>query len=143
MSLSQNSKALLGKAHPSLRRLAEAVAAKGVPFRVTCSVRSAAEQNRAFRAGLSKARAGQSPHNYNPSAAIDIAPGWDGPINWQDTAAFDRVAAAFLDAAKALGVSLRWGADWDMDGKTSDERFVDRPHIELHPWRNFIKGKTP
>lgn len=26
---------------------------------------------------------------------------------------------------------LRWGADWDNDGKTADERFMDRPHVQL------------
>lgn len=25
---------------------------------------------------------------------------------------------------------LRWGADWDNDGESSDERFADRPHVQ-------------
>ncbi len=138
-SFSANTKRLLAQAHPDLQRLADAVAAKGIPFRVTCAWRSKTEQNRAFRAGLSKARAGQSAHNYLPSAAIDVAPGRLGAINWQDTTAFDRLGRAFVETARELKIPIRWGADWDMDGKTTDERFVDRPHIELHPWRNFIK----
>lgn len=28
---------------------------------------------------------------------------------------------------------LRWGGDWDMDGDSGDERFLDRPHIQWGP----------
>lgn len=140
--LSVNSLTLLKSAHPQLRKLAQAVAAKGVAFRVICAFRGRQDQEQAFAAGLSKARWGQSAHNYFPSVAIDIAPGWNGPLRWSDTKAFDAVGRAFVATAKELGIPIRWGADWDMDGQTSDEAFVDRPHIELHPWRSFTGEKT-
>lgn len=143
MSLSANSLRLLRRAHPSLARLAAAVEAKGIPFRVICSVRSRADQQKAFDERKSKARPGESPHNYEPSAAIDVTPGWDGAIDWNDAAAFDRVGRAFFQAGFELGIPVRWGADWNMNGRTNDERFVDRPHIELHPWRSFIGKPAP
>jgi peptidoglycan L-alanyl-D-glutamate endopeptidase CwlK len=34
-------------------------------------------------------------------------------------------------AAAELGVSLRWGGDWDGDGSRRDHSFIDLPHFEL------------
>ena len=42
-----------------------------------------------------------------------------------------RVAAAMLAAAKELGVAIRWGGDWNMNGDSKDEKFYDGPHFEL------------
>ena len=124
--LSKRSLLLLRDAHPLLNALCLRVAASGVPFRVIWSFRGEADQNAAFAAGNSKARWGQSPHNFRPSAAIDFAPGWSGPIDWNDRAAFDRVGKAFEAAAADLQIPIR--------------RFKwDGPHIELHPWRKYVK----
>lgn len=41
------------------------------------------------------------------------------------------VKAAMFAAARELGVSIRWGGDWDMDGDSKDEKFYDGPHFEL------------
>lgn len=41
------------------------------------------------------------------------------------------VAAAMLAAAKELGVAIRWGGDWNMNGRSDDEKFYDGPHFEL------------
>lgn len=27
---------------------------------------------------------------------------------------------------------IRWGGDWDMDGRTTDQQFNDLPHFELY-----------
>ena len=140
--LSPISRRLLEAAHPELQRLANAVAAKGVAFRVICSYRGKRDQERAFATGMSKVRWGQSAHNYVPSIAIDVVPGWSGPIKWSDLAAFDALGRAFVATAKELNIPIRWGADWDRDGQTNDERFVDRPHIELHPWRSYAGEKA-
>jgi peptidoglycan L-alanyl-D-glutamate endopeptidase CwlK len=137
--LSKTSVALLKDAHPLLAQVALAVAAKGVAFRVICSHRGKAAQELAFKTGKSKARFGDSAHNYMPSVAIDVAPGWDGALNWNDSKAFAALAKEFRATAKALKIPLRWGGDWDMDGQTSDEKFVDSPHFELHPWRTYAK----
>jgi peptidoglycan L-alanyl-D-glutamate endopeptidase CwlK len=135
--LSPASQTMLRSAHKDLARLARAVAAKGVAFRVICAYRNKHDQERAFQLGMSKVRFGQSAHNYRPSLAIDVVPGWSGSVKWSDLKAFDTVGRAFVATAKELNIPIRWGADWDRDGSITDERFVDRPHIELHPWRSY------
>jgi hypothetical protein len=40
-------------------------------------------------------------------------------------------AVAMFAAAKELGVSIRWGADWDGDGKPRERGESDSPHFEL------------
>jgi peptidoglycan L-alanyl-D-glutamate endopeptidase CwlK len=34
-------------------------------------------------------------------------------------------------AAKELGVPIRWGADWERDGKPRERGVTDSPHFEL------------
>ncbi len=46
-------------------------------------------------------------------------------------AAFDEVARAMFEAAAELGVPIRWGADWDGDGKAREKGESDSPHFEL------------
>jgi len=60
--------------------------------------------------------------------AVDLVP-W--PIDWQALSKFDAIAKAMMAAAKELGVSLRWGADWDGDGKPRERGETDSPHFEL------------
>jgi len=62
------------------------------------------------------------------SHAVDLAP---FPIDWTDLARFDRLAALMIAAAKAEKVAIRWGADWDRDGKPRERGETDSPHFEL------------
>lgn len=48
------------------------------------------------------------------------------PLAW-----YDEMAAAMFEAAATLGVKIRWGADWDMDGKPRERGEHDSPHFEL------------
>lgn len=69
-------------------------------------------------------------HNYQPSRAVDLAPypvSWDAADHWR----FDVLAGCMFAAAAELGVSLRWGGDWDGDGTRKDHSFIDLPHFEL------------
>lgn len=59
--------------------------------------------------------------------AVDLYPSGK-PTPW---ARCHNVKAAMFQAAKELGVSIRWGGDWDMDGDHKDEKFFDSPHFEL------------
>lgn len=125
----------LAKVHPKLRAVLDE-AIKETDFTVICGNRGREEQEKAFAEGKSKARFGSSPHNYDPAAAVDVIP---SPFNgWNDKEGFHRVATAILAAAKKLNIPMRWGNDWNMNGRTDDEKFVDTPHFELHPWRNFV-----
>jgi peptidoglycan L-alanyl-D-glutamate endopeptidase CwlK len=51
---------------------------------------------------------------------VDLGP---VPLDWQDLAAFRRMADAMKRAAAAEGVPIVWGGDW--------KGFVDGPHFEL------------
>lgn len=44
---------------------------------------------------------------------------------------FDKIAKAMFAAAKKLGISIRWGDDWDMDGMPRERGETDNPHFEL------------
>lgn len=133
MSFSPAAAARLKKAHPLLQKLMNA-AIKEADFTILDSQRGKAAQELAFKQKRSKAHFGKSAHNWTPSIALDVAP---LPIDWKNEKAFVKLSKTILDLAGDLMIPIRWGGDWNMDGKTSDERFVDMPHYELHPWRDF------
>jgi peptidoglycan L-alanyl-D-glutamate endopeptidase CwlK len=60
--------------------------------------------------------------------AVDLAP---FPIDWNDHRRFDRLANLMFRAASIEGVPIRWGADWDRDGRPRERGESDSPHFEL------------
>lgn len=60
--------------------------------------------------------------------AVDLVP---HPLDWNDLAKFDAISKAMFAAASELDVPIRWGADWDRDGKPRERRETDSPHFEL------------
>ena len=60
--------------------------------------------------------------------AVDLVP---YPVDWNDLKKFDKIAKAMKQAAKELGVPVRWGADWDGDGKPRERGESDSPHFEI------------
>lgn len=60
--------------------------------------------------------------------AVDLLP---APYDWKDIKPFDQVASAMEVAADELGIDIRWGADWDEDGKPRERGETDSPHFEL------------
>lgn len=44
---------------------------------------------------------------------------------------FDQLAKSMFEAAKEVGVSIRWGADWDLDNIPRERGETDNPHFEL------------
>ena len=60
--------------------------------------------------------------------AVDLVP---YPVDWDDLKKFDAIAQAMLQAAKELNVPIRWGADWDNDGKPRERGESDSPHFEI------------
>ena len=60
--------------------------------------------------------------------AVDLVP---YPVDWQDLKKFDQIAKAMLQAAKELGVPVRWGADWNGNGKPRERGESDSPHFEI------------
>jgi peptidoglycan LD-endopeptidase CwlK len=102
------------------------------PF-ITCTYRSNDEQTALYAIGRTKqgkkvtnAQAGQSAHNYNPSAAFDIAfitigkkLDW-GSINF----------LRFAEIIEKIQPLVEWGGRWE---------FVDLPHFQIRNWKSFIK----
>lgn len=64
--------------------------------------------------------------------AIDIAPlNGRGIIPWNDKEAFKEMASCVFAAADQLGVKIRWGSDWNMNGVAYEKGEYDGPHFEL------------
>lgn len=60
--------------------------------------------------------------------AVDLAP---IPLDWNNLKRFDSMAEAMFQASAELGISIRWGADWDDDGNFREKGETDSPHFEL------------
>jgi peptidoglycan L-alanyl-D-glutamate endopeptidase CwlK len=112
---------------------------KYIDCSVFCGHREEAEQNKAFFDDLSQLQWPDSKHNSFPSMAIDSGPYFVELRNtdWEDAKAFAKFAgfaqllAIQLYEQKKITHVLRWGGDWDMDGRTTDQSFSDLPHFEL------------
>ena len=97
-----------------------------------CSIiighRGEKDQNKAFKEGKSKVRYPKGKHNSDPSNAVDVAP---YPIAWDDKERFIYFGGFVKGVALEMGISLRWGGDWDNDTQLSDQKFNDLVHFEL------------
>ncbi len=126
-SFGRRSRERLATCDPQLVRLFER-AVGWQDCTVLCGYRGEADQEEAFRTGHSRARFGQSLHNRSPSAAIDVAP-W--PVDWSDRGRFYLFAGRVLQLADDMGIRIRYGGDWDQDGRTTDQKLDDLVHFEL------------
>ena len=61
--------------------------------------------------------------------AVDLVP---YPLDWNDLEKFNKIKDAMFQAASEQDVNLRWGADWDGDGKYREKGEYDSPHFELN-----------
>lgn len=120
--------------HPKLRAIVDEAILE-IDFRILDATRGRAAQNHAFKTGRSKAKFGQSAHNYVPAIAMDLFP---APYDWEDSKAFIELMEVVMRIAKKHNTKLRWGGDWDMKGDRNPKGSLeDLPHFELHPWRDF------
>lgn len=124
---SRRSQANLDSCDPRIRLICE-TAIRHIDFSVVCGHRDQEAQDKAKASGNSKAAWGESKHNSLPSKAVDLAP---YPLVWRDERQFARLAGRIEQIADQLGIAIRWGGDWDQDGKTIDETFLDLGHFEL------------
>ena len=54
--------------------------------------------------------------------------------NWNDLEGFEKIAKVLNEEAAKLGIKVRWGGDWNMNGKYADEiarGSYDGGHFEL------------
>lgn len=126
---SQHSKDKLKDADEALQKVLQD-AIQRYDFSVICSTRGKAEQEAAFKNKASKAHFGQSPHNYYPSLAVDLAP-W--PCDWKDIKKFEELAKQIKHSAKLLKIEIEWGGGW--------KKFPDYPHFQLANWKTLAKTR--
>lgn len=102
------------------------------PF-TTCTYRSNEEQDALFKQGVdnpkkkvTNARGGESPHNYLPSKAFDIAfITVDKKLDYSQD-----LFLKFWDIIKLIEPRVEWGGSW---------KFKDSPHYQLLNWKTYIK----
>lgn len=122
---------------PRLQRIAnQAIRVTPVDFTIVWGFRGEESQNELFRTGMSQRAWPDSTHNRTLeglpwSLALDFAPWVNGRIYWNDTHMFAKIAGVFFAVAGGLEIPLRWGGDWNMDGRTTDQTLMDWGHIEL------------
>jgi len=126
-SFGPKSKGNLGEAHQDLQKLF-----KKVVETYDCAViegyRGQEEQDSAYHSGKSKLKYPKSKHNRQPSLAVDVVP---YPVDWEDTKQFYHFAGFVQGVAEEMGISLRWGGDWNSNRLFEDQSFHDLPHYEL------------
>ena len=99
---------------------------------IICGHRGEAEQTKAFQTKKSKTPWPKSKHNRKPSGAFDFMPyPFPSAEHWKDAIRFGRIAGGILLVASIERVPVRWGGDWDQDGQSIDEGFLDLGHVEL------------
>lgn len=107
-------------------------------FSIVESFRDKETQDRYYRQGSSKAKFGESAHNYNPSFAVDVYPypcpkkQVKGVIQIDsDSMEWERMINLFKVYAKEMGIEITCGIDW--------KSIKDCPHIEIKNWRKIVK----
>jgi len=101
-------------------------------FSIICGHRGERDQNVAYRAEpqKSKVRWPNSKHNKIPSEAGDCVPYINGKSSWNKLHCCV-LAGIMLATAKKLGINMRWGGNWDVDGEPiTDQKFDDLVHFE-------------
>ena len=126
-SFGRESQYHLRTVEPRLQALFERVV-EGYDCKVLCGYRGQTEQHAAFVGGYSTLDWPDGKHNQYPSRAVDIAP---YPVDWEDAPRFYHFAGFVEAVALDMGLSLRWGGDWDSDRDFSDQTFNDLTHFEL------------
>jgi peptidoglycan L-alanyl-D-glutamate endopeptidase CwlK len=106
---------------------------KPQPF-LTCTYRSNEEQNALYAQGrtlpggkVTNAKGGESPHNYLPALAFDIAfKTKEGKVDWAPEH-FKR----FADVICPHFTFVEWGGSW--------AKFPDKPHFQHFGWVKMRK----
>lgn len=104
---------------------------KHLDFAVTCGHRNQLDQDEAYKRKTSTKRWPNSKHNTMPSKAADIRPAAPfNPEDWNDRIRFARILGFIEAVSVEEGVPIRLGCDWNGNGRSLDESFIDLPHIE-------------
>lgn len=123
------STAVLKTLDPDLARVMKR-AIIGFDFMLIQGTRTKEEQEADFLKGTSNAHWLESPHDFNPSFAVDAAP---MPLHWQNLSSFRQLSLAIKDAARIENVAIHWGGDW-VPRK-------DYPHFQLADWKTRARNQ--
>jgi peptidoglycan LD-endopeptidase CwlK len=126
-AFSEKSLAKLATCHPLLQRVFHEVI-RDFDCTVIEGHRNKDRQNQMVAEGKSQVRWPDGKHNTVPSRAVDVTP---YPIQWDDRERQTLFAGYVLATAKAMGINLRWGGDWDRDTEVRDNTFDDLVHFEI------------
>ena len=145
-NLSQRSLNKLVGVHPDLISVVHrAIEITEEDFMVGEGVRSLSTQKKYVRDGKSKTLNSRHLVVNGYSHAVDLWLYKNGGVSWDTSRAesfytvshdddyynYQEIGTSVLQAAKELGVPIRWGADWDSDGQHTDHSFIDWVHFEL------------
>jgi peptidoglycan L-alanyl-D-glutamate endopeptidase CwlK len=116
--------------NPILRQWFEDLQEQLPDLHIAYTYRDKDEQNKFFREGKSKAKFGQSPHNYLPALAIDVFFLVNGKYSLD--------VARLANIADSAPPGITWGGKW---------KFKDCPHFEVTNWKtladNYPTGNKP
>jgi peptidoglycan L-alanyl-D-glutamate endopeptidase CwlK len=104
-----------------------------VDFGVTCGLRTVEEQKDLYASGRTKpgpilTKTMNSRHL--SGKAVDLVAIVAGEAKW-DMGLYEKINKAVQKASNELGIPVVWGGDWNGNGSTLDERFIDGVHWEL------------
>lgn len=106
-----------------------------VDFSVIEGMRSSERQQELFKKGTTQTlRSKHRPQEDGYSHAVDLLPSLpkvSGSEIWEHKEAFKAVSDAMFKGSKDLNIKIRWGGDWNENGRSDDETFYDGPHFEL------------
>lgn len=116
------------------RVIRKAISLGLMDFSVVEGVRFKAEQNRLFLIKKSKVKWPNSKHNIikegEKSKAVDAVPYVNGKSSYNYNHCC-HLAGIILSVGLSMGIKLRWGGNWDMDGEPiTDQDFLDLVHFE-------------
>ena len=126
---SKTSRKRLESCHQKLIKLFESLA-EHYNITIICGHRDAKEQNKAYAEGKSKLKFPMSKHNTYPSVAVDAIL-YNKGLDWNDNGQNYMFVGVVRERARAMGIKIRCGADWDGDFDTDDQTFHDIVHFEL------------
>jgi peptidoglycan L-alanyl-D-glutamate endopeptidase CwlK len=93
-------------------------------------LRTPEEQNQLFKDGYSKCDGHEKLSKHQFGEAVDLQV-YVGGTAVQSEKMQCIVAGVIASCALELGITLRWGGDWDQDGDIRDNKFNDLYHFEL------------
>lgn len=132
-SLSKASLANLEGVHPDLVKVVKrAIQLTDIDFKVGEGVRTLARQKTLVAEGKSKTlNSRHIPGKDGYGKAVDLWTITGGTVTWNQKD-YVRLAGFVLQAARELGIAIRWGGSWtdEVNGWQS-QKFFDGPHFEL------------